>query len=449
MGNSIANAGDLDGDGRADLIVGSPEYADTSSRGRVRVYSGDALAGGLGSVVLAQHLGPVNSGSRFGEVVCGGGDLNGDGVPEFLVGAPRMGSDSSPALSLGRVFVYSGLSATPMATFSGPGHSSLGVALAFVGDVNADGFGDIAAGGHGWASPPGFGSGVVWIISGEWIVSYSLGQPPTSPMLLYSLQGDQTNDRFGAAVCGIGDVDGDGHADFAANAQNPAGGYTRFHSGLTGAEFARIGPGWPGDQRGYTLAALGDVNGDGRADIGMTAPTTDQVPNQGFGTERGLVEVVNGSWLRRRALGLPPSQPPFLHRIGGDRDHLRLGITLAAGGDVNGDGKDDFYVSAPGKRLANAHPPSLYLYSGADGSLLRRWTGHASSNWGWRVALLGDLDQDGLPELAVSNPFAHNQEGRVEIRSGTELSTGSPWCFGDSCPCSADADHAGCRNSTE
>jgi len=246
FGSSVAGAGDLDGDGVPELIVGAPGARQAGiDSGSVRVYSGaDA------SIVYSFH--GSDPGDRFGCHVAGGADLDADGLPDLVVGAfqPRGGP--------GYVRVFSGRDASILYTFGGqePG-DGFGISVAALDDLDGDGGAEVLVGAFG-CDERGYKAGSAWVFSG------------VSGEALARFHGDGAEDRFGACVTALGDVDGDGTADLAVGAPQvhlPRAGYLRVFSGRDFATLTTLVGAAPGHQFGIAAAPLGDFDGDGLADM--------------------------------------------------------------------------------------------------------------------------------------------------------------------------------------
>jgi hypothetical protein len=257
------DAGDLDKDGVPDLFVGD------STTGTANAYSG--LDGSL-LTNLSFHSNGASDG--FGTSVAAIGDINGDGVPDLIVGAP--GGNY--------VDLYSGAEGSPIARIDSPdGDGGFGLSVSSAGDVNGDGTPDFIVGAPS-ASPGGKdGAGSAFVYSGQ------RGTQGDFP-LLYRLDGEHAGDGFGGccgAVDSVGDLNGDGTDDLAvaASTASPDGmgsaGSIYFFDGATGSPLQRpdgLGPlrldgEASGDRLGGALcgcgwiAAMGDLNGDGYPDF--------------------------------------------------------------------------------------------------------------------------------------------------------------------------------------
>ncbi|MGH8003719.1 MAG: FlgD immunoglobulin-like domain containing protein, partial [Limisphaerales bacterium] len=366
LGFSVAGAGDVNGDGRADFIVGAP-YADPAgvfNAGSASVFSG------ADGALLYQINGAVAS-NLLGAGVAGAGDLNGDGRADFLIG------------SLSQAFAYSGANGTLLYQKGG------GPAVAGAGDVNGDGSADFIVGAP-YADPGGLvDAGSAYLFSGA------------TGALLYQKNGVAAADNLGNAVAGVGDGDGDGRADFIVGAQgaDPGGlfnaGSAFVYSGASGALLYQKNGAAIVDLLGSSVAGAGDVNGDGRADFIVGARLADV---------GGLVDA--GS-----ALVYSGATGALLYQKNGSAVGQGLGRSVSGGGDLDGDGRADFILGASDADPAGlTDAGSAWVYSGATGGLLYQKNGTtAYDNLGSSVALAGDVSGDGKADFLIGVPFADPQ----------------------------------------
>ncbi len=237
---------------------------------------------------------------------------------------------------------------------------------------------------------------------------------------LITVTGTLQDDRLGASVARLGDVDGDGTADFLAGATQAtiAGtGLVKVISGATRQVIRTIGGAAAGDYFGGAIANVGDTDGDGRSDFVVSAigagPTTSPLNWSGsaylYSGATGLVRLTIGA--------------------GTTGDHQ--GAAVAGVGDIDNDGVPDFAVSAPGtpSQYATIATPALAgvvrIFSGATGLVIRVLTdGLVGGEFGDCVRSVGDLDGDGVADIAVGAPFGGPQlpngfrAGAVYLYSG-------------------------------
>jgi hypothetical protein len=265
FGSSVASAGDVNGDGFGDVIVGAPKFdsAFGTDEGRAFLYLGSAA--GL-STLSGWSAGSGLYSSAYGFSVASAGDVNGDGFADVIIGAPLYDNLGFP--DEGRVFVYtgslSGLSPDPVWTADGNKTlAQFGYSVAGAGDVSGDGIADVIIG------APFYDSGRVFVYHG------SLAGLSLSPDFGAKINKNPAD--FGASVAGVGDVNGDGISDVAIGAPRvgdqttTAGGLVRVYYG------SRTGLGNPpafaatetqtNALLGGSVAGAGDVNGDGLGDI--------------------------------------------------------------------------------------------------------------------------------------------------------------------------------------
>lgn len=249
----IAGVGDVDGDGRDDVVIGN------AGASEVRVHSG--LDGSVLRVLRVPFLQPYES---FGDVVAGAGDVDADGAPDVLVGGFGLGPSA--------VRVFSGSSGTLLRELAiQTPWVGFGRALAGIGDVNGDGHADVAVGAPGDGhvvvdgAPPFFppfkrvdGAGALYVFSG------------LDGARLFRVVGDVELDGLGFSVAAAGDVNGDGVPDVVTGSRGtefPGSGYARVLSGQDGAVLHTFLLGAPGHSTWVRIAGPGDVDGDGRADV--------------------------------------------------------------------------------------------------------------------------------------------------------------------------------------
>ncbi|MCC7171012.1 MAG: FG-GAP repeat protein [Planctomycetes bacterium] len=403
-GTSVATAGDVNGDGHGDVVIGAPQFG----QGRVFVHRGSTQ--GL-SNTATWNSAPISGAShRVGECVATAGDVDGDGLSDVVVGAPLGGTGSA--------YAFHGFALDPVvgATWGASGASagsSHGAAVASAGDVNADGCSDLLVGAPTTTSQA----------NEEGLVVLSYGSPgSTAYFAAWQALGGQVSAHFGASVAGIGDVNGDGYDDVAIGAPGYVNG-----PGEEGAVFVHLGgatglgisPAWVafGSQAqglfGASVAAAGDVNGDGFADLVVGAPNFDLGE-----VGEGAAFVYLGSEF---GLGFDPARV-----FDADQAFASFGFHVAGAGDVDGDGFSDVIVGAPlfdsgqlDEGVAFVHRGGLGGSSASAGIVLE--CDRVGARFGGAVTGAGDVDGDGFCDVVVGADQDSNgeaNEGRAYAYSG-------------------------------
>lgn len=417
FGSALAPIGDLDGNGVPDLLVGAPGSNDGgNNRGALWVLFFDTDQTVLAARKISQTQGgfggSLANGDGLGFSLASMGDLDGDGRPEVAVGASSLTNGDVWMLSLAAdgTVVHESLTA------------ALGLrgadALLNLGDIDLDGVNDLAVGDMEGNPITTFVRVLRLNADGSLKAQTSIGVPTVpnvGPIVGY----------FGAAMTVAGDTDGDGNLDLAVGVPswpgrvveggafllyNLAGnGTTVGNPVLVDARAARL-PVAPnalvGEPSGYgeALAPLGDIDGDGFAEVAVGAPGDDD-----GGTDAGAVWIhylsaTDGLRVRKLSpyttnLPTPPG--------------ARFGASLAAVGDLDGNGVVDLAVGEPGSRYLDPGLVRILLLT-PSGSLLAFHTITPAEagvsqplGFGLHLDVVNDVDLDGMPELLV-----HSASGR-------------------------------------
>ena len=377
FGWSVASAGDTNGDGFEDVIIGAPGFSGPQvGEGRASVYLGSAT--GLESTpIWTAEAQQANA--EFGSSVASAGDTNGDGFDEVLVGAYLFDNGE---VDEGRAFLYLGTLGGPADSASWTAESDqagawFGVSVAPAGDVDDDGIADVAVGASKWDGPD-IDEGKASVFLGA---SGGLGTTPA-----WTVESDQARAAFGGSLSGAGDVNGDGIDDLLVgaysfdNGQSDEGRAFLYLGGSGGLATSAI---WTAESDqasayfGFSVAGVGDVDGDGFADALIGAYLYDN----------GQSDEGRASLFRGASTGLGFSSAWTAESDQGD---AFLGHAVASGGDVNGDGFADILIGA-------------YLFDNVEENEGRAWL-----YLGTGVTLYEDADEDGF-----GNPDVHEVSGRA------------------------------------
>lgn len=333
FGRTAAGAGDINGDGYADIIIGNPNYTNTGNGGEARIYYGSAT--GLDSINYVTLTEP-NNGSLFGSAVSGATDLNGDNYADIVIGAPKFKVGNEVR---GAAFVYygsvNGLVTTPQVLTGKSINASMGASVAGLGDTNGDGFDDLIVGAP-TTNTAAVEGGVAWIYYG------SVNGVDNSTTYF---KNDNAYAHFGASVACAGDVNGDALLDavigIPGHGLSKEGAVAVYHGQPGGFQetLKRFYYGSGANTSfGISVSGAGDVNGDGYSDVivgsgGYSSPTT----------QVGAFNVIPGNYYGANGPGTVTSWAAV-----GTGAMDQMGASVSGAGDVNGDGFSDIIVGIPG-----------------------------------------------------------------------------------------------------
>jgi hypothetical protein len=380
FGEKVASAGDINKDGKVDFLIGAPEaqISGMSSVGKVCI-----ISGADGSTILFQKEGPgadpgADDWEGYGSSLQALGDINGDGYDDFAVGA--QGSNLF-TIEAGSVFIYSGKDGSLIRRFDGKYEHQL-----FGSAITSPASDKIVIGGrnnynavYGYKISDGtelfspitapFGQDFGYSAASTGFGRFLIGAPSANLVNVYFVSGSLVfpivspypgvNSQFGWSLA-TADLNGDGRMDYIIGAPAAEGSGEVFaYSGTDGITLLLpklVGEDDP-SRFGWAVAAIGDVNGDGVPDFAVGAPDMDVLGLRNNlpylkATEGGAVYIFSGA------------DGSLLWKTYGEEEYNHLGYSIAALGDINGDGKGDFMVGVPGtspggKRYAG----SVYVYT--------------------------------------------------------------------------------------
>ena len=327
-GGSVASAGDVNGDGYNDILVGAYNYS--SNKGRAFLYYGGVSISSTPDITFTGEA----SGNFFGYSVSAAGDVNGDGYSDIIIGA--YGNNSST----GKAYVYfGGSSMNNVADIVLTGEASgnfFGFSVSSAGDVNGDGFADVLVG----ASSYNGSTGRAYIYYGGF---------PMNNVADVIMTGENANDQFGLSVSSAGDFNGDGYSDVLIGAKGYSSNTGRTYIFLGGAAMNNIPDLTMTGETvnsafGYSVSSAGDLNGDGFLDIIVSSP--------GYNSATGRAYVFYGGSVLDNTADLI---------MNGEAANNAFGSQVSNAGDVNEDGYSDIIISAPNY---NGTYGKIYIYFG-------------------------------------------------------------------------------------
>ncbi len=418
FGVSVASAGDVNGDGYFDFIIGADASdAGGTCSGKTYIYFGGPSFDTVPDVVFVGEPGDF-----LGVSVSSAGDVNGDGYSDVIVGA-HFNSDAG--LRAGKALLYLGgpvMDSIPDLQFHGEREKDyFGISVAGVGDLNADGYDDFAVGAYKYDLVVGTDT-----IENVGRVYVYFGGPYLDTIPDLVLTGSNEGERMGYSVSGAGDINGDGYDDLITGAYsydfsgdfNVGRAYIFFGGNpmdsipdvvLTGKS--------PEEYFGWSVALAGDLNSDGFSDIVIGA--------YGYSEEKGRVYVYYG--------GSPVDTiPDYILTTSGDS--VRFGYSVSGAGDVDGNGYDDLVAGADGDDAGGVDAGKVLVYVSNAGGLSIDTTligEGAYYYFGYSVSGAGDVNGDMNQEILIGALGAENFTGKAYLFGIPGVPTESNFIRGD------------------
>ena len=399
LGTALSAAGDVNGDGFGDVVVGAPGYS--SNTGRVYVYLGSALglATSPDTVLTGEAVGDT-----FGASVSDAGDVNADGYDDVVIGADRHNS------ATGRAYVFlgsaAGVDTTAATTLDGEAEGDHFGTVSGGGDVNGDGYDDVIVGARDHAESVG----------GAYVYEGSPSGIGVEPAVTLTYDG-AAEDFFGCAVSGAGDVNGDGFDDVIVGAygyrigedyDDWVGQALVYYGSATGLDVTagetRTGNDSDATYFGWAVADAGDVNGDGYGDVIVG------------GSYRDAAVVFLGS-----SSGLATSGTSLT-----SGDWYDFGASVSSAGDVNQDGYADVIVGAYSYTYGEDSFGGAQIFEGSAGGVGTTATTVLPTPELYDPAYavvsgVGDVNGDGADDVIVGAPTYDADAGRADVYYGYAL----------------------------
>ena len=460
-GSSVSGAGDINSDGIDDIIIGAPGANQSSvvfgtPSGFPSSVDLASLAGTDGFRILG-----IDNLDYAGFAVSGAGDVNGDGIDDIVIGAYNARSEYSGATRAGESYVIFGsaetfepsLELTKLDGTNGFRIDSVdrfdasGYSVSGAGDINSDGIGDLVIGAP-FAEGGGFGRGESYIIFGR-------GSGFESSVALsdldgtdgFRIQGVNRLDWSGFSVSGAGDINADGIEDLVVGARNGNNGsgetYILFGrtasfgpslalSTLDDTEGVRIAGIESDSLRSISVSGAGDINADGIDDLAIGAGGSDALGRENAG-ESYIVFGRSGGF--GSSFALPELDGTNGFRVAGSAVGDDSGWSIAGAGDFNGDGIDDLVIGAPQNGSLTRQSDGdesgesyiVFGRAGAFDSTIDLSTLDATNGFrlpgidaggfsGTSVAGAGDVNGDGFDDVIIGAPgpnsgAAHSADG--------------------------------------
>lgn len=349
--------------------------------------------------------GPAGYGGEFGSALAAGQDLDGDGLPDFVVAARGLLQNGSMP---GAAVALSGANAAELWLFLPPtGSGAAGAAVSFVPDLDGDGIADVLVGAPLSKSPAVGSTGAVFVLSGA------------SGHLLntvYGLSGGPSGEMFGSTLLGLADVDGDGAGDFAVGVpgaweptqQFLAAGRVDIYSGRSGTLLGRVWGAQEGEELGASLALYEDLTGDGTPELLAGSPgfmTSTQWPYP----EEGSVALLDARHGR------------ILDRLIGQLDE-ELGARVLAVPDFDGDGLPEIAAAGRGPDSSSSYYPrgTVTLFSSRTRRRLWQRTGDDGQRLGDQLALGTDSDGDGFAEIVTTRAWSYSAPSALLVLASSD-----------------------------
>ncbi len=386
FGYSVSTAGDVNGDGYSDVIVGAWAFDSYSGRGRVYIFYGGVSMNNVADITITGEVENI----RFGYSVSTAGDVNGDGYSDVIVGAYNYSS------GIGKAYIFYGGSSMNNiedVTLTGAtvGENNFGYSVCTAGDVNGDSYDDVIVG----AYTNNNGTGKAYIFYGGSLMNNVAD---------VTMTGEAEINWFGISVSTAGDVNGDSYDDVIVGAHGYSSNIGRAYIFYGGSSMNNVADVTMTGEAvnnwfGYSVSTAGDINGDSYHDVIVGA--------SGYSSETGKAYIFYGGSSMNNV-----ADATMTGEAGGDS----FGYSVCTAGDVNRDSYDDVIVGA---FYFESIKGRAYIYYG--GAIMNNtadiiMTGETTDNrFGHSVSTAGDVNGDGKPDIIVGGHSYSSYTGRAYL----------------------------------